>query len=120
VVSGYDDDQSSRRNTRVIRAPAGQRVADLEGVAGRDHHDRHPVCLLGRCRGERIGEPHVRHIDGKLWEMRPSGKRTEGRALYVTATGRRVVIVLAFIKKTRKTPDRMINLAHERARSIGP
>jgi len=29
---------------------------------------------------ERIGEPHVRHIDGKLWEMRPSGKRAEGRA----------------------------------------
>ena len=67
---------------------------------------------------ERIGEPHVRHIDGKLWEMRPSGKHTEGRTLYVTATGRRVVIVLAFIKKTRKTPDRLVKLAHERARSI--
>jgi phage-related protein len=67
---------------------------------------------------ERIGEPHVRHLDGKLWEMRPSGKRTEGRALYVTATGRRVVIVLAFVKKTRKTPDRFIKLALDRARSI--
>jgi phage-related protein len=69
---------------------------------------------------DRIGEPHVRHIEGKLWEMRPSGKRTEGRALYVTATGRRVVIVLAFIKKTRKTPDHLIKLALERARSIEP
>jgi phage-related protein len=68
---------------------------------------------------DRVGEPHVRHLDGKLWEMRPSGKHTEGRALYVAATGRRVVIVLAFVKKTRKTPDRIIKLAHERARSVG-
>jgi phage-related protein len=69
---------------------------------------------------DRIGEPHVRHIEGKLWEMRPSGKRTEGRALYVTVTGRRVVIVLAFVKKTRKTPDQVITLALERARSVAP
>jgi phage-related protein len=69
---------------------------------------------------ERMGEPHVRHIDGKLWEMRPSGRRVEGRALYVAASGRRVVIVLAFVKKTRKTPDRVIRLALARARRIGP
>jgi phage-related protein len=69
---------------------------------------------------ERVGEPQVRHIEDKLWEMRPSGKRVEGRALYVTATGRRVVIVLAFVKKTRKTPDHVIKLALTRARSIGP
>jgi phage-related protein len=68
---------------------------------------------------DRVGEPQVRHIEGKLWEMRPSGKRMEGRALYVTAAGRRAV-VLAFVKKTRKTPDHVITLALERARSIGP
>jgi phage-related protein len=68
---------------------------------------------------ERIGEPHVRHIEGKLWEMRPSGRRVEGRALYVAASGRRVVVVLAFVKKTRKTPDRLIKLALNRAAGIG-
>jgi phage-related protein len=67
---------------------------------------------------ERMGDPHVRHIEGKLWEMRPSGRRVEGRALYVAATGRRVVIVLAFLKKTRKTPDRLIRQALDRARRI--
>ena len=66
---------------------------------------------------ERVGEPHVRHIEG---EMRPSGKHVEGRALYVTATGRKIVIVLAFVKKTRKTPGHVIKLALDRARSIGP
>ena len=69
---------------------------------------------------ERIGEPHVRHIEGKLWEMRSSGKRIEGRALYVAASSRRVVIVLAFLKKTRKTPNRLIELALRRAGRIGP
>ena|SRR5258708_2622688 len=67
---------------------------------------------------ERMGEPHVRHIEGKLWEMRPSGKRVEGRALYVAATGRRIVIVLAFVKKTRKTPGHIIQLALKRAERL--
>ena len=68
---------------------------------------------------ERMGEPHVQHIEGKLWEMRVSGNRVEGRALYVAAVGRRVIVVLAFVKKTRKTPDRYIRLALERAKRIG-
>lgn len=66
-----------------------------------------------------MGEPHVQHIEGKLWEMRVSGNRVEGRALYVAAVGRRVIVVLAFVKKTRKTPDRYIRLALERAKRIG-
>ena len=65
---------------------------------------------------ERVHEPHVKHIEGKLWEMRPDARKVEGRALYVTVTGQRVVIVLAFIKKTRTTPRRKIDLALERAR----
>ena len=50
----------------------------------------------------------------------PSGKHVEGRVLYVTATGRKIVSVLAFVKKTRKTPGHVIKLALDRARSIGP
>ena len=67
---------------------------------------------------ERLGEPFVRHLEAKLWEMRLSGRRVEGRALYVTVAGRRVVIVLAFQKTTPKTPRRMIELALKRARSV--
>ncbi len=63
---------------------------------------------------DRVHEPLVKHIEGRLWEMRPSGKHIEGRALYVAVTGKRVVVALAFIKKTRKTPRRLIELALER------
>jgi phage-related protein len=38
----------------------------------------------------------------------------------VTATGRRVVIVLAFVKKTRKTPGHVIKIALDRARTLTP
>jgi phage-related protein len=69
---------------------------------------------------ERVGEPFVRHLEGKLWEMRPSGRRVEGRALYVAASGRRVVIVLAFQKRTQKTPRRLIELALRRAKGLAP
>jgi phage-related protein len=57
---------------------------------------------------ERVREPHVRHLRGPLWEMRMKGRDGISRALYVTAVGRRVVVVRVFVKKTRKTPIREI------------
>jgi len=67
---------------------------------------------------ERVGEPHVKHIEGRLWEMRLRGRSGVARALYVTAAIQRVVIVRAFVKKTEKTPRREIDLAMARARSV--
>lgn len=67
---------------------------------------------------ERLHQPHVKHLEGKLWEMRPSASGIEGRALYVTVKGRRVVIVSTFIKKRQKTPRREIDLALERAKGV--
>ena len=68
----------------------------------------------------RVGEPSVKHLEDKPWEMRPSGRKIEERALYVTASGRRAVIVLAFQKRTQKTPRQMIELALRRAKEIAP
>jgi phage-related protein len=65
-----------------------------------------------------LGEPHVKHVDGRLWEMRLKGRDGISRALYVTAVGHRVVIVRVFVKKTDKTPRREIDLALYRAKSI--
>ncbi|WP_406854123.1 type II toxin-antitoxin system RelE/ParE family toxin [Alsobacter sp. KACC 23698] len=67
---------------------------------------------------DRVGMPLVRHLRGKLWEMRPSGKRLEGRALYVAVEGRRIVILVAFIKKRQTTPGRMIELAEARMKEL--
>lgn len=67
---------------------------------------------------ERVGEPHIKHIEGKLWEMRLKGRSRISRVLYVTATGKRVVIVRVFVKKTEKTPRHEIEIALARAESI--
>lgn len=67
---------------------------------------------------ENMREPHVRHIEGKLWELR--AKATEGiaRGLYVTVAGRRVVILHVFVKKSQKTPRRALDIARERMRMV--
>lgn len=67
---------------------------------------------------ERMREPYVKHVEGKLWEMRLIGKDGIARSLYVTATGRRVVVLRTFVKKTQKAPRREIELALERARDV--
>ena len=68
---------------------------------------------------EQVREPHVKHLQGALWEMRLKGRDGISCALYVTATGRRVVVLRVFVKKTQKTPSREIALAMERARQVG-
>jgi phage-related protein len=67
---------------------------------------------------DRVGMPLVKHLRGKLWEMRPSGNRVEGRAVYVAASGKRVVILVAFIKKRQETPSRILELAEARMKEI--
>ena len=67
---------------------------------------------------ESLAEPHVKHLEGKLWELRLTGRDGIARALYVTATGRRVFVVRAFVKKTQKTPPAEIELALRRAKEI--
>ena len=67
---------------------------------------------------EQMREPHVKHLEGRLWEMRMKGKDGISRAIYVTARGRRVVVVRVFVKKTKKTPRREINVALERAMEV--
>ena len=67
---------------------------------------------------ERVREPHVKHLTGPLWEMRMKGKDGISRAIYVTATGQRVVVVRVFVKKTQKTPAREIELALKRLKEV--
>jgi phage-related protein len=67
---------------------------------------------------ERMREPYVKHLEGKLWEMRLRGRDGIARSVYVTAAGKRVVVLRTFVKKTQKTPRRELKLAKERAKEI--
>jgi phage-related protein len=65
-----------------------------------------------------VGMPHVRPLGDKLWEMRMRGKTGIGRAIYVAASGRRLVVLHAFVKKTEKTPRRAVDLALARSKEV--
>ena len=79
---------------------------------------RHIVELIQSKGLDRVREPYVKHLEGKLWEMRLTGRDGIARAIYVTASGRRVVVLHAFVKKTQKTPQRALDIARTRARAV--
>ncbi len=58
--------------------------------------------------------PLARPVEGKLWELRASGRDGIARSLYVLDTGRELVILRSFTKKTQKTPRAEIELAWSR------
>ena len=67
---------------------------------------------------EALHAPHVKHIEGKLWELRVKAREGIARGLYVTATGRRVVVLHVFAKKSRKTPRQALETARKRMRQV--
>ena len=78
----------------------------------------HIVDMMIAVGPERMREPHVKPLRDKLWEMRMSGRDGIARAIYMTARGRRIVILHAFVKKTQKTPPQAIRLALSRAKEL--
>ncbi len=67
---------------------------------------------------EQLREPHVKHLDGKLWELRAKAAEGIARGIYVTVSGRRVVVLHVFVKKSRKTPPQAIATAMERMKQV--
>jgi phage-related protein len=67
---------------------------------------------------EALPRDSVKHLEDRLWELRMTGRDGISRAIYVTAQGRRVVILRAFVKKTQKTPPRELALARQRAKEV--
>lgn len=53
---------------------------------------------------DQLREPHVRHLEGKLWELRAKSKDGIARGMYVTATGQHVAVLHVFVKTSRRTP----------------
>jgi phage-related protein len=76
--------------------------------------------LLQSFGPQHVGMPHVRPLGEKMWEMRLAGAAGIGRAIYTAASGQRLVILHAFVKKTQKTPQRAMELARRRLREIRP
>lgn len=57
--------------------------------------------------GATLGEPYMKKIGGKIWELRP----LSDRILFAAWTGRGYVLLSHFVKKTQKTPPAEIEKA---------
>jgi phage-related protein len=74
-----------------------------------------PLGVL-RARSIRAREPLARHLEDKLWELRDEVRTNIYRVVYFFFSGRRIVLLHGFQKKTQKTPRREIEVAQERYR----
>ena len=70
--------------------------------------------------GLNVREPYVKPITGtrKLFEIRIKDHQNIHRVFYFAFTGRRLVLLHGFTKKTDKTPPREIEIAESRMRDI--
>ncbi len=66
-----------------------------------------------RCFGLALGAPYVRSLGSKLWELRVTG-HLQHRVLYFAATGRTLVLLHAYTKKTPKAPAAELEKATRR------
>jgi len=57
--------------------------------------------------GTRAGEPYVKHIEGDIWELRP----TKDRFFFFYWKDNIFMMLHHFVKKTQKTPPREIEKA---------
>ena len=65
-----------------------------------------------------LHEPHARHLDGPLWELRAKAAEGIARGIYIAVKGRRVFVLHVFVKKTEKTPRLALAIARERLKEV--
>lgn len=64
--------------------------------------------------GVLLKEPYIRKVRGKIRELRIRDNEGAVRIFYFTFTGRRIILLHGFIKKTERTPLREIEIVEKR------
>lgn len=67
-----------------------------------------------RIRNTQAREPLVRHITGKIWELREESNTNIYRLLYFFASGHRIILLHGFAKKKQKLPGKELEVAKRR------
>ena len=68
--------------------------------------------------GPAIGRPYTAPLGAGLFEIRARGKEGICRSLFCTVTGKEIVILSSFVKKTQKTPKKEIDRARKRLKEL--
>lgn len=89
----------------------------------RDEIESWPVDFLARCdelldlledHGPLLRAPHSKAMGEGLFELRPKSRSGIGRAFFCYCSGRMIMVLHVFIKKTQKTPRRDLAIARRR------
>jgi len=68
--------------------------------------------------GPDLRMPHSRALGSGLFELRPRGREGIGQALYCYLVAERVIVLHAFVKKTRAMPEKDLRLARRRMKEV--
>jgi phage-related protein len=68
--------------------------------------------------GPDLGMPHTRPLGKGLFELRLKSKEGIGRVFFCNLTGRRVMMLHAFVKKSAKTPAKELKIARGRMKEV--
>jgi len=109
TLSGWVVVYGDKRAEKEVEKLADDLLADFWRIVG----------LVERYGLDNVHEPYVKRLRGKIWEMRMRGRDGIARAAYVSTSGKRVVVLHAFVKKTQQTPQEDIELAIKRAKELG-
>ena len=67
-----------------------------------------------RVRNVQARPPLVKHLEDKLWELREESNTNIYRVIYFFFTGRRIIFLHGFAKKSQKTPNQELETARRR------
>jgi len=68
--------------------------------------------------GPDLGGPHTESFGDGLFELRLKGQEGIARVFFCTLIGRRVLMLHSFVKKSRKTPVKEIEVARKRMKEV--
>jgi phage-related protein len=68
--------------------------------------------------GPNLGKPYTDAFGEGLFEIRAKGAEGIGRSFFCYASGKKIIILHSFVKKTQKTPQKEIEIALKRKKEI--
>jgi|SRR5690554_41086 len=68
--------------------------------------------------GANLGPPHTEAMGDGLFEIRAKAQEGIGRSLFCYLKDQQVYILYAFVKKSQKTPKKVLELAQQRQREV--
>ena len=68
--------------------------------------------------GAHLGEPHTKALSYGLFELRAKALEGIARSIFYYISGKKIMVLHVFIKKTQKTPKKELEIAVKRMQEV--